>query len=136
DNALIVLLVDVWSACRIKKYREMMQLYDNHTGARCAALIVWNDQDHDIAAQKNDFETWLQKAIFPVNHSRALPFYHKGIQTVGELETSLRDTLERLRNDIAMTAEAFRKLEALDELSTRPAISNVATSAETAETGT
>jgi FxsC-like protein len=130
ENALIVLLVDVWSACRIKKYRDLMQLYDTHTAAHCAALVVWNDQDADIAASKTDFENWLP-AIFPVNHSRALPFYHKGIQTVGELETSLRDTLERLRNDIANKAEAFRKLEALDELSTRPAISNVATSAET-----
>src|SRR6185295_305509 len=116
ENALIVLLVDVWSACRIAKYRDLLKSYDTHTGAHCATLVVWNEDDQDIAAKKTDFETWLQ-AILPVNHSRALPFYHKGIQTVSELEASLRETLERLRNDITTKAATFRALETLDELS-------------------
>jgi FxsC-like protein len=130
ENALIVLLVDVWSACRIAKYRDLMAKYDEHTGSHCAALIVWNDQDPDIDAQKTLFEEGLE-AIFQLNHSRGLPFFHKAIQTVGELETCLRETLERLRNDITTKAKAFRKLEALDGLSARPAISNVAPPGET-----
>ena len=64
-----------------------------------------------------------------MNHSRALPFYHKAIHTVVDLEVALRDTLERLRNDVTTKAEAFRALVALDELSTRPLISNVESSA-------
>jgi FxsC-like protein len=128
DNALVVLLVDVWTACFVQKYRERMQEYDGHGSIHCAALVVWNEQDGDLAAQRDDLETALQHVVFPVNHSRAQPYYHRSILSVSELETALRATLERLRTDVATQAQVFRKLEAM----ARPAISNVAPSPPTA----
>jgi FxsC-like protein len=128
DNALVVLLVDVWSVCFLQKYREHVTRYDSSSSFHCAALVVWNEQDADLTARQQQLETLLQHAVFPVNHSRALPYFHKAIRSAAELEASLRDTLERLQADVVTKAEAFRALEALD-FGTRPAISNVPTPA-------
>jgi FxsC-like protein len=123
ENALVVLLVDVWSACVVPKYRALLQQYDSSTSVHCAALVVWNEGDTDLTAKQNHLETVLQKIVFPVNQSRPAPYFRPSVKTMPELETALRDTLERLRIEVINQAEAFRALEAL-EYATKPAVLN------------
>ena len=125
DNALVVLLVDVWTACLVERYRELLQKYDQVGAVNSAALVVWNEQDDDLTAAKAKLEQWLQYVVFPVNHSRGAPYYRPAIQSVAGLENDLRDTLERLRNEIMVKAQVFRALTSAT-FGERPTISNVA----------
>lgn len=124
ENTLIVLLVDAWSGCAIARYREYLREYDRQGSVYSAALVVWNDQDTDVAAQRDLLKQRLQYVVLPVNHTRSPPYYHNDIKSAAELEASLQLTLDRLRMDIATKATVFRALEAL-EFAARPGISNV-----------
>lgn len=127
ENTLIVLLVDAWSGCVIAKYREYLQEYDRQGSIYGAALVVWNDQDADVAAQRDMLKSALQHVVLPVHHTRSLPYYHGDIKSAAELEASLQLTLDRLRMNIAANATVFRALEAI-QFAARPAISHVAPS--------
>jgi FxsC-like protein len=133
DNALVVLLVDVWTACRVTRYRELLQQYDGVGTLNAAALVVWNEQDADIVADKAELEQWLQYVVFPVNHSRGAPYYRPSIESVAALEVTLRETLERLRNEMMVKAEVFRALTS-GTFTERPTISNVPPAPPPAET--
>lgn len=124
ENTLIVLLVDAWSGCVIARYRKYLQEYDRHGSVYSAALVVWNDRDSDVAAQRDKLQNALQHVVLPVNHTRSPPYYHGDIKSPAELEASLQLTLDRLRMDIATKAKVFRALEAL-EFTARPGISSV-----------
>ncbi|HEX3474357.1 MAG TPA: hypothetical protein VHT91_04900 [Kofleriaceae bacterium] len=124
ENTLIVLLVDAWSGCAIARYRTYLQEYDQYGSVYSAALVVWNDQDTDVAAQRDELKKLFQYVVLPVNHTRSPPYYHNDIKSVAELEASLQLTLDRLRMDIATKATVFRALEAI-EFAARPGISGV-----------
>lgn len=128
ENTLVVLLVDVWSGCAIARYREYLQEYDRQGSIYSAALVVWNEQDSDVATQRDQLNNVLQHVALPVNHTRSPPYYHSAIKSVAELETALQVTLDRLRMDIATKATVFRALEAID-FAARPAISSVPSTA-------
>jgi FxsC-like protein len=126
DRALLVLLVDVWSGCRIQKYRDLVRKYDARPSFHVAAIVVWADTDVDVDRfqQPLDKPGSLQRVSLRLPAWRA-PFFRAAVRGLPEFEASLRETLERLRMEVMTRAEAVRALEAVD-FSVRPVVSNAA----------
>jgi FxsC-like protein len=127
DRALLVLLVDVWSGCRIPKYRDLVRKYDAKSSFHVAVIVVWADADADVDAFQQPLTQQLRYVAFPFGHQRGAPFFRPAVRGLAEFEVSLRETLERLRMEVMTRAEAVRALDAVD-FSVRPVVSSAATS--------
>jgi FxsC-like protein len=125
DRALLVLLVDVWSGCRIQKYRELVRKYDAKPSFHVAVIVVWADADADVDAFQQPLTDMLRYSAFPYNYQRGAPFFRPVVRGLAEFEASLRETLERLRMEVMTRAEAVRALDAVD-FSVRPVVSSAA----------
>ena len=110
NNNIVILFVDTWTIHLLPWYRQRMSEYEQHNSYHCSVLVVWNEDDPETDQARQVLSNRVS-VTFPVNASREQTYFRPSITNMTELETSLRETLERLRHKIIEQAEVARALD-------------------------
>jgi FxsC-like protein len=119
-NSLLFLVVDPWTL-RLKSYKDYVERYDQYTSLNCAALVPWNLQDPEAAAQMPQLDVAVN-ASFGRKLAMGDVMLRTRLETEEALRTELSKALALAQSKVINYATVVRKAES-DQVFVQPVLS-------------
>lgn len=99
NNRIIIIVIDAWTL-EIERYAEVMRQYDELAKVHCAAMVVWNAGDQELASNRTRLVDRL-RSIFEYKWSIQDPTeFRHDIETLEDFRSHLRQSIARVHNKI------------------------------------
>lgn len=112
---IVVLIIDPWSL-HVRDFSEHLHEYDELDLWNCAALISWNDEDPETERNRDALKRLLAEVFENKVAARNPRAFRDSINSLGKLETDLREALCQIHQMIVERAQVARKAEGEKEI--------------------
>lgn len=108
-NTLVLLIVDPWSL-QLDQFRLPLSDLDRANLVNCGVIIVWNDQDPETRAKRDDLRKRIEATFANTIVSEQI-FFRDSVKSEAELEKELCDAIESVSKKIMKRAKLLRPID-------------------------